>query len=122
MLMPSPQFETYNPPSEDKEGYICQFCTNSVGPTDFHDCKGKYDEVRYHNGYNLPRSGMKRLYNKYQTQDKQELNRHVENYKTQKHTEWVEKEYTYSRLRDAQIKKVKTIEFNFEEEEELWNS
>ena len=103
---------------------LCENCTNRIDPNNIHDCRGVYDEVRYHlKEKSAPRSHKNRLSKKYNClYGSDEMDKKIEEYRLKNEIPFAVKIGEYKALRQNKVLQAKMLEYNWEEEEELWNT
>lgn len=108
---------------EPKAHPRCENCTNTIDPNSIHDCKGVYDEVRVYIGETVARSTKNRLVKKYNCMfDSPEMVQHIDNFRLKDVAGFEEKVAYFKQMRNDSVLRAKQLEYNWEEEEELWQS
>lgn len=110
-------------PSEPVPHPRCENCTNTVDPNSIHDCKGIYDEVRVYTKETVARSTRNRLAKKYNCEyPSAEMTAHIEAYRAKDPAAFDIKIEEFRKLREDSILRSKMLDYNWEEENDLWNS
>lgn len=101
----------------------CENCANTVDPNSVHDCQGIYDEVRVYLKEAVARSTRNRLFKKYNCEyPSAELTAHIEAYRAKDYAAFELKIAEFKKLREDGIYRSKMLDYNWEAEEDLWNS
>lgn len=104
----------------------CENCTNTVDPNSIHDCRGIYDEVRVflgERGGNIARSTRNRLSKKYNCEyGSATMWDIIQAYREKNVEEFDKKVAEFLNMRDDKVVRSKMLDYNWEAEEELWNS
>lgn len=108
---------------EPKPHPRCENCTNTIDPNSIHDCRGVYDEVRVYLKETVARSTKNRLVKKYGVPfDSPEMAYHIDAYRSKDFGSFDFKVAEFKRMRNDSVLRAKQLEYNWEEEEELWQS
>ena len=108
---------------EPKTHPRCENCTNTIDPNSIHDCRGVYDEVRVYLKETVARSTKRRLERKYGVPfDSPEMVYHIDAYRSKDFGSFDFKVAEFKRMRNDSVLRAKQLEYNWEEEEELWQS
>ena len=101
----------------------CENCTNSIDPNSVHDCRGIYDEVRVYLKETVARSTRNRLFRKYNCEyPSAELTAHIEAYRAKDYAGFEVKVAEFKKMRNDSVLRAKMLEYNWDEEQDLWNS
>ena len=101
----------------------CENCTNTIDPNSIHDCRGIYDEVRVYIKETVARSTRNRLMKKYNCEyPSAEMTQYIEAYRAKNVAEFDRKVEEFKKMRTDNVLRAKMLEYDWDEEQKLWDS
>lgn len=101
----------------------CENCMNSIDPNNIHDCRGVYDEVRVYIKANIARSTRNRLEKKYNCEyPSAEMTQYIEAYRAKDVFKFDKKIKEFETMRQDKVARAKMLEYDWDEEQKLWES